>query len=223
MRRGEFSLHLVCEGRSAAAVEADLAMAKDIASRHQGVPIDDSIARVIRAAPFGPVDSMVGPNGERWVPTHGIVSHSDAPKVWRDMVSLFESHQAEIEKHGVKWGFLTCTMATNGFLVEPVMIWPDELYPMHRHYVRPEHLKGTSQFPPNPEARDFVTGMRQKLIEIFSRYQAVHFQIGKTYPFRQQRKSTAWSLLESLKSAVDPGGQINPGCLGLGRNNQGGS
>ncbi len=214
-QRGEYSLHVVCDGRSEAAIGADLAAIREIAARHGGKEIDNSVAKVVRASPFGPVDSMLGPNGERWVPTHGVVAHSDATTVWSEMVGLFESHAAELDRHAVRWGFLTCTMASNGFLIEPVMIWPDELHPMHRHYVRDEYLSGIKTFAANPDARAFVTAMRGKLIDIFSKYQAVHFQIGKAYPYRAGRKETAWELVEKLKTSMDPDGRINPGCLGL--------
>lgn len=215
MHRGEYSLHVICDGRTKAAVDADLEAAREIAARHQGKEIDNSVAKVVRAAPFGPVDSMVGPNGERWVPTHGIVAHSDAPKIWTAMIDLFESHAADFERLGISWGFLTCTMATNGFLIEPVMIWPDALYPMHRHYVREEHLDGVPAFDDNPDARAYVTALRQELVDIFSEFQAVHFQIGKAYPYREHRKASTWALVESIKSHVDPNGKLNPGCLGL--------
>ena len=215
VRRQEFSLHLVCDGRSEAAVNADLNLARTIAANHQGKEIDNSIAKVIRAAPFGPVDSMLGPNGERWVPTHGIVAHSDAPKVWHEMYALFAANAEQMDTYEVTFGFLTCTLASNGFLIEPVMVWPDELYPMHRHYVRAEHLDGAPVFADNPDARAFVTEMRQKLIKIFSKYHAVHFQVGKAYPYREHRKEALWSLIETLKASVDPTGKINPGCLGL--------
>ena len=213
--RGEFSLHLVCDGRSSASVDADLTHAREIAARYKGKEIDNSVAKVVRAAPFGPVDSMVGPNGERWVPTHGIVAHSDAPKIWKAMVELFEENAAAIEEHHVSWGFLTCTMATNGFLIEPVLIWPDELMPVHRHYVREEHLAGIPVYEENLAAREFATSMRAKLVEIFSQFKAVHFQIGKAYPYREHRKASAWDLLEAIKAHVDPNTRINPGCLGL--------
>lgn len=214
-RRGAYSLHLVCDGRSQAAVDADLEAARAIAAQHDGVEVDNSVAKVIRATPFGPVDSMVGPNGERWVPTHGTVAHSDAAKVWRELTELFEAHAEELEAHQVSWGFLTCTQATNGFLIEPVMIWPDELYAMHRHYVREEHLAGLPEFPPNPEARAFVTKLREQLIAIFTRHHATHHQIGKSYPYREQREATTWALVEAIKEHVDPDGRINPGCIGL--------
>ena len=215
VNRGEFSLHIVCDGRAAEAVHADLALAREIAARHNGKEIDNSVAKVVRAAPFGPVDSMVGPNGERWIPTHGIVAHSDAPKIWKAMVELFEQNAAAIEEHQVSWGFLTCTMATNGFLIEPVLIWPDELMPIHRHYVREEHLAGIPVYEANLAAREFVTTMRANLVEIFSEYKAVHFQIGKAYPYREHRKAPTWALVEAIKSHVDPDARINPGCLGL--------
>ncbi len=213
--RGGYSLHVVCDGRSVAVIDADLEAARTIAARHRGKEIDNSVAKVTRAAPFGPVDSMVGPTGECWVPTHGIVAHSVAAEVWGEMVALFEAHAAELEAHKVSWGFLTCTVASNGFLIEPVMIWPDALSPMHRHYVRPEHLDGITDFPPNPEARAFVTRLRAQLVAVFTRHHAVHYQIGKAYPYREQREAATWALLEAIKKHMDPDTRINPGCLGL--------
>lgn len=219
VHRGGYSINVVCDGRSSAAIDADLAEVREIVARHNGKEIDSSIAKVIRAKPFGPVDSMVGPNGERWVPTHGIVAHSDAPRAWQAMVDLFEAHADQLEQYDVSWGFLTCTLASNGFLIEPVMIWPDELHPMHRHYVRKEHLAGMPTFDPNVDARAFVTEMRSKLVDIFSSFQAVHFQIGKAYPYREHRKAAMWSLVEAIKAHVDPNGSINPGCLGFDTDN----
>lgn len=214
-KRGGYSVHVVCDARSQAAIDADLSTAREIVAQHQGKEIDNSVAKVIRAAPFGPVDSMVGPNGERWVPTHGIVAHSVAQEIWQEMIALFATHATQLDALNVSWGFLTCTMATNGFLIEPVMIWPDTLYPMHRHYVRDEHLDGLPAHAPNPQARAFVTELRQKLVDVFTRYHAVHYQIGKAYPYRAQREGTMWSLVEAMKSHVDANGRINPGCLGL--------
>jgi FAD/FMN-containing dehydrogenase len=215
MHRGDFSLHVICDGRSTASINADLESVREIATRHDAKEIDNSVAKVVRAAPFGPVDSMVGPNGERWVPTHGIVAHSDGPKIWTAMIDLFEEHADALQEHEISWGFLTCTLATNGFLIEPVMIWPDELYPMHRHYVREDHLAGIPAFDANPAAREFVTDLRRKLVDIFSDFKAVHFQIGKAYPYREHRKASTWALVEAIKSHIDPDARLNPGCLGL--------
>ncbi len=58
--RGGYSVHVVCDGRSDAAIDADLEAARQIVVHHRGKEIDNSVAKVIRAAPFGPVDSMVG-------------------------------------------------------------------------------------------------------------------------------------------------------------------
>jgi FAD/FMN-containing dehydrogenase len=43
----------------------------------------------------------------------------------------------------------------------------------------------------------------------------VHVQIGKSYPYRQTRQPATYALLQSIKRAVDPGGYVNPGSLGL--------
>ena len=41
-----------------------------------GRTIENTIPKILRANPFPPVNSMVGPAGERWVPVHGFVRQS---------------------------------------------------------------------------------------------------------------------------------------------------
>ena len=119
------------------------------------------------------------------------------------------------EKYEITTGYLLTTMSTNGFLIEPVFIWPEEIHPIHEVTVEPAVLKRAKKFVSNPEATDSVKQARQGILDIFSKHGAAHFQIGRTYPYRENREDSAWALLDGIKSLLDPNRIINSGSLGL--------
>jgi FAD/FMN-containing dehydrogenase len=211
----EYSVHVVSEGRSEAAVSADLAAARAIAKQCGGREIENTIPKVTRANPFGPLNAVIGPHGERWAPVHGILPHSRAGAAWADIDVYFATMAREFEEMGVSTGCLITTLSTNAFLIEPVFYWPEALEPLHKSTVEPSMLKKVTEFPSNPDATRLVARARQRVADIFLAHGASHFQIAKTYPFREGRKDAAWALLESLKSALDPARRLNPGSLGL--------
>lgn len=211
----DYSVHIVCEGRSAAAVDADLAKARQIAERNDGREVENTIPKVVRANPFTPLNNMIGPQGERWAPVHGIVPHAKAPEVWREIDQYFQSMSDRFDKHGVTTGYLVTTISTNGFLIEPVFYWPEALDLIHEQTVEASTLSRITPFDKNEAATALVHEARARVAEIFLSYGAAHFQIGKTYLYRGGRKPGAWNLLDAVKSAVDPQRRINPGSLGL--------
>ena len=210
-----FSAHLICEGRHQSAVDADMRRVEEIVAEAGGTKVENTIPKVMRANPFPPVNSMVGPDGERWVPVHGIVRHSRALKTIETIGALYERHGAEMERLGVGAGYLILTVSRTGFLIEPVFYWPDEMQEMHRRSVEPDHLAKLKGFPANEEARALVATLRQGVIDIFSEMDGVHFQIGRAYPLEARSDPEAWKLLEAVKRAIDPEGRMNPGALGL--------
>lgn len=210
-----FSIHTIAEGRGAAAAEADMAAIRAIALRHGGREVENTIPKVLRANPFPPVNSMLGPSGERWVPVHGIVRHSQARAAIDAIIALFEAHAGPMERLGVGAGYMFLTVATTGFLIEPVFYWPDAQGELHKASVEPTHLARLNDFPPNAEARALVERLRAEVIAIFAGLEAIHFQIGRTYPLRAASDPAAWALLKSVKAALDPDGRMNPGVLGL--------
>jgi FAD/FMN-containing dehydrogenase len=211
----EYSVHLVAEGRNEAAVAADLAAARDIAGDNGGREIENTIPKVVRANPFTPLNSMIGPAGERWAPVHGILPHSSAALAWKAIDDYFAEMAGSFDAEGVTTGCLITTLSTNALLIEPVFYWPSALDLIHRESVESWLLGKISEFPENPRATALVAQARRRVAEIFLEHGAAHFQIGKAYLFREGRKAPARALLEALKSAVDPGRRINPGSLGL--------
>ena len=210
-----YSMHAVVEGHSDAEVKAKMATLVEIAEANGGTSIENSIPKIIRANPFGPLNNVLGPNGERWVPIHAIVPMSEGKALLADIDALFDKLKPEFDRLGIGIGYLTTTLSTTGYLVEPVFTWPEEIFEIHQRTVEPAHLKRVKKFDKNPEATAFVNETRQKVLDIFDNYNAVHFQIGRTYRYKETRQDNTWALLEKIKASVDPDGLINAGSLGL--------
>lgn len=211
----DYPLHVICEGRSKAAVDHDIAATRKIAAQFGGAEIENSIAKVIRAMPFPALNSMVGPTGEAWVPVHGVCSLSTSPKIFAEIQELYARRKAEMDAHELHTGFLFTTMASNAIVIEPVIFWPHGWRPVHESAVEPAHLARLQQRPANEEATALVSSLRKDLIAIFARYGTGHFQIGRSYPYRESRDELSKTLLDGIKAIMDPDGVINPGVLGF--------
>ena len=215
MKGVQYSLHVLIEERVAAAAAANAGEVRNICARHGGKEIENSIPKILRANPFTPLNNMVGPNGERWVPVHTIVPHSKAESTMRAVLDVFERNDAVMEQHGIGVGFLLATISTNGFVIEPVFFTPDELNEIHRATVEDNVLKRMTGFDANPAAQAATADIRRQVIEAFADAGGIHMQIGKSYPYRQGLRPESWRVVEALKDAVDPGRRVNPGSLGL--------
>jgi FAD/FMN-containing dehydrogenase len=211
----EYSVHVICEGRSRAGVSEDLDAARAIAAAGGGREIENTIAKVIRANPFPPLNSILGPEGQRWAPVHGIASLSQAPALFAEIESLFAELGPEFERHGIYVGYLFTSLSTNALIVEPVFYWPEARNALIESTVEPSHLSKLPVLLPNPDATAVVERARDGVISICARLGCGHFQIGRCYPYRASRDPASWALLEALKQALDPARVLNPGGLGL--------
>lgn len=211
----DYPLHVMCEGRSKAAVDADVATAHEIAMDFGGSEIENSIAKVIRATPFPALNSILGPTGEAWVPIHGVCSLSNAPKIFTEIQVLYASYKNKMDQQGIQTGFLFTNMSSNGLIIEPVYFWPQGWRAVHELAVEPSHLARLQQRDEGKEARALVVELRKAVIAIFARYGCGHFQIGRTYPYRESRDDISLKLLEAVKQIMDPSRTLNPAILGF--------
>lgn len=211
----DYPLHVICEGRSKAAVDHDMAATRRISTQFGGAEIENSIAKVIRAMPFPALNSMVGPTGEAWVPIHGVCSLSTSPQILAEIQALYAERKAEMDTHEIHTGFLFTTMASNAIVLEPVFFWPQGWRPVHESAVEPAHLSSLQQRPENEDATAVIRSLRKAVVAIFERYGTGHFQIGRTYPYRESRDVLSKALLDGMKAIMDPEGVINPGVLGF--------
>lgn len=210
-----FSLHVICEGRYQSAVDADLQAIKDIALKHGGRSIENTIPKILRANPFPPVNSMVGPDGERWVPVHGFLPHSRLVEGWNRIQALFKENEAAMASEGVGAGAMLAAVNRSACLIEPVFFWPDALEDIHCRSLEPDHLAKLNRFPANAASRALVAKLRGAIIDIFRELKATHLQVGRAYPLQAASDPRAWQVLQALKRAVDPSNLMNPGSLGL--------
>ncbi len=211
----QWSFHTMIEERTDDAAAVCLATVREIVAQHSGRELPDSIPKLVRANPFGPVNNMIGPAGERWVPVHGLVAHSRAVPTMDACEAVFARYQAEIEQHEIGIGYLLATVSTHCSVLEPVFFWPDALEEMHRRSVDADHLARLKGFPANPAAREVVTKIRKELTAVLMEQGAVHLQVGKSYRYEEGLQPANFDLLRSLKQVVDPQRRINPGVLGL--------
>jgi FAD/FMN-containing dehydrogenase len=211
----DYPLHVAAEGRSKEGVAADMAAIRAIAARFEGAEIENTIAKVIRAIPFPPPNSILGPEGESWAPVHGHASLSNAPKMFGEIEAYFEAMSARFDQHGIFTGFLFTSLSTNALTIEPVFFWPQGYRPVHESMVEPAHLARLKQLGPAAEATAVVTEARNHIKAICQKYGAAHFQIGRTYPFRESRDEAFRDVLDAVKAVVDPKGLFNPGGLGF--------
>jgi FAD/FMN-containing dehydrogenase len=211
----KFSIHLIAEGLTQSEADERMRRIDAIVAEAGGRKVENTIPKVLRANPFPAVNSMVGPDGERWVPVHGIVRHSKALGVIEAITALYEAHADDMERLGIGAGYMFLTVATTGFLIEPVFYWPDALGEIHRRSVEPAHWAKLKRFLPDAEARALVETLRAAVIGIMQNAGGMHFQIGRTYPLKAATDPRAWHVLEAIKREVDPDGRMNPGALGL--------
>jgi FAD/FMN-containing dehydrogenase len=211
----KWSFHVMIEAHTDASAKACLEKAREIVKKLGGRELPDSIPRLVRANPFGPVNNMVGPEGERWVPVHALVPHSRAKETMGRIEALFAENRDALQENDIHAGYLLATVSTNCFVIEPVFFWPDELMEMHRRSVEPEHLKRLKVFPENLVAREIVGRVRNRMMEILEEVGAVHLQIGKSYRYSEGLRPESLGLVRSLKKTLDPDNRINPGSLGL--------
>ena len=210
-----FSLHCIAERRRPGEAEADMAEITRLIEAAGGRAVENSIPKILRANPFPPVNSMVGPNGERWVPVHGFLPHDRLIAGWEAIQALFAEHAGELRALGVEAGALLAAVSPQCCLIEPVFFWPDELNPLHRHAVEPGHLAKLKGFPANAESSALVHRLRTGVVAAFQSLGAVHLQIARTYPLEARHAPQGWAMLQALKRQVDPRGLMNPGSLGL--------
>jgi D-lactate dehydrogenase (cytochrome) len=215
LKAHNFTLHIVAEANSPAELQAALASLRQIGNRH-GTEIENTVPKVMRSKPFGPVRGMLGLNGERWVPIHAVFPLSDAQKVVDANEAYFASRKAFMQEHGIVYSVMSMTVG-NEFFLEPAFYWLDEITPLHAASVGKETVKPWLNRPANPAARNAVIELRRGCQELYAGLGGASWQVARDYPFETILSPETWSLAQDIKKALDPRGLMNPGSLGLAR------
>ena len=209
-----YALHVIVEERSAEAAEAAIAEITAI-SRDGSRQLPDSVPRVMAGNPYVSLAATLGPEGERWIPTHGIFPLSAVNDAWDRLDKLFAEFAGPIERFGIVTGLLTAVVGRGGCILEVVLYWPGPRNLWHERMLDPSKFGRYRDFEDDPEVNRVIVELRSRLIETLHHAGAAHLQIGKRYPYLDSLQPGARGLLEAIKDHVDPHRLTNPGSLGL--------
>jgi FAD/FMN-containing dehydrogenase len=214
LKNASYSAHFSVEGLTDAEAKAKIAEVRAIGRRY-GAEVANSIPTYFNAEPFMELLPILGPNGERWKPTHGIIPFSKLLKHHADFEALVAEYRERMEANRVQLTRMLMFFSTNGFIYEPTFLWEDSQTIYHQNVYPASLLPNVPRHDDNPEGRALVSEIKKRISAICVQNGACHFQIGKDYPFLETRKPEMAGLIRKLKSGLDPAGIMNPGALGL--------
>ena len=165
--------------------------------------------------PFAPLGNILGPNGERWVPIHGVLSHDKVVPFHTAYQAMLAARKADMERLGVWTGTMASPVNSSGFLYEVALYWPDARTPYHTTTLGAEWIAGLKDYPANAEAKAYANSLKEAIVALMQDYGAGHFQIGRAYPYQARLAPAASALVAGLKAQLDPKGLMNPGALGF--------
>ncbi len=213
--RGGFALHLVVEGTSAKDVEMKIGQARRILVPLALKELPSTIPQITRAKPFRAIKSLLGNDGDNWLPVHGLFPYSRAAEIVAVTDEYFVRHRDLMKKHDIKVSYLTGAVGS-AFLIEPMLFWKDRLNAFHLRHITDDQRRDFAASSPNPTAREAVTTLRRDLVLLCGTFGAAHFQVGKFYPYANSLSSASLAFVKNIKAALDPKNLMNPGALRLG-------
>ncbi|MDH3976892.1 MAG: FAD-binding oxidoreductase [Gammaproteobacteria bacterium] len=214
LKNAVYSAHFSTEGFTDAEARHKLAAVRDVASQY-GVEVANSIPTFFNAEPFMELTPILGPNGERWKPTHGVLPFSRVMQHHADIEALIAEYRDRMEAHKVGLNRMLMSFSTHCFIYEPTFLWEDEQTIYHRRVYPPALLGNKPKHPANPEGLALVKEIKHRIIDLCVKNGASHMQVGKDYPYMETRKPEVKQFVLTLKNTLDPKGLMNPGALGL--------
>jgi len=214
LKKASYSAHFSAEGVTKGEAKAKIAQVRAIASKY-GAEVANSIPTFFNAEPFMPLTPILGPSGERWKPTHGVIAFSKVLKHHAEIEAMLIEYRDRMEQHGVQLTRMLMPFSTNAFIYEPTFLWKDARSIYHEKMYPAELLPKKPKHEDNPDGRALLHEIKKRIQQICTENGACHMQIGKDYPFLETRKPQTAGLIRQLKATLDPNGLMNPGALGL--------
>jgi FAD/FMN-containing dehydrogenase len=209
-----WSLHAVIEPPLASLQDAVFKEVVDICLANGGAAIPDTIPRVTRARPFRTIKAIVGPQGERWLPCHGVFPAALANPAVQAVKELLGSRGAGLAEHAIRVPVLLSAVG-HEILVEPQLMWPDSLSGFQKAHAPAQQVSPNLGNEDHIEARSFAHALRRDLIDLLAAHGGAHMQIGRSYRYADDLSPGMRQMLVSLKTGLDPDNILNPGVLGL--------
>ncbi|HWU03294.1 MAG TPA: FAD-binding oxidoreductase, partial [Novosphingobium sp.] len=214
MRSGAYMCHFIVEGFDPADAAHRAARLRAVMAPY-GREIANSIPTFVRSMPFAPLANILGPNGERWVPIHGVLAHEQVVPFHNAWMALLAERKADMERLGIWTGTMFSPVGSTGFLYEIAIYWPDARTPYHLKTLGDEWIASLKDYPANAEAKAYANELKEAGVALMQQYGSGHFQLGRAYPYQPRLNGQASRLIHAIKQELDPKGVMNPGVLGF--------
>ena len=214
LRGGAYVSHYVIEAVDRAAAQAKRKRLTAIAKGF-GREIANSVPTVVRGMPFAPLTNTLGPQGERWVPMHGLFPHDAVVDFHQALRAYFERKAELMDRFGIVAGGMFMSVGPTAFVYEPAFYWPDARTVYHEREVPSAHLENLPVHAAREGATAAIAEIRGEIAHLMQDFGAAHLQIGKVYGYLPDRNPASVALLKAVKAELDPHGILNPGALGL--------
>ena len=215
LKNASYSAHFSAEGLTDGEAKAKIAQVRAVVSQY-GAEVANSIPTYFNAEPFMELLPILGPNGERWKPTHGVVPFSKLMKHHADFEAMLDEYRDRMAEHKVQLTRMLMFFSTNAFIYEPTFLWEDSQTVYHKNVYPAGALPSVPVHEDNPEGRALVKEIKQRISDICVENGASHMQIGKDYPYLKTRKPELAGMVRKLKKMLDPGRDYESGCFGAG-------
>ena len=164
--------------------------------------LPDSIPRILAVNPFGPVNNMVGAEGERWLPVHGLRTPLRGEAVLAEVEAVYERNRDTLEQFSIETGYLITVVSEQITVLEPVFFWPDGSMrctsTASSQIILPDSI---SLMPyPTPGTRSIASG--GEVVDVLSAEGASHMQLGKAYHYHNALKAPALDLVTGIKNTL---------------------
>ncbi|MFT5044607.1 MAG: FAD/FMN-containing dehydrogenase, partial [Porticoccaceae bacterium] len=97
-----WSLHIAMDLNEEEQYQPYMDEVTDICKQAGGRMIPDTIPRVTRARPFRPIKALIGPDGERWLPCHGVFDFQQAKPVMKKLEHCLAEHSSAMRIHSIR-------------------------------------------------------------------------------------------------------------------------
>lgn len=213
--KAKYTAHFVVEGRDADELNSRVRAIRLLAGNYSFAEIVNTVPLMTRAMPFPMELAVTHPDGRRMIPFHGVLPYSAAPRFHAAYQKLKQKYAAEMADKHVEIAEFFAGVAGAGILYEPVLYWRDSRTEFHDRNM-PSYLQDSIQdYAENTDGRALVDRLMNEVIVLMGQHGATHFQIGKLYPYMQNKTGAAEAFLRDLKARLDPENIINPGALGF--------